>query len=123
MIVYEAGEALRFDEDAIRIGVTGLLQVMESLGMLSSRRHNIGSRAPMVLRSSSWVRAPTSGVVRTKRRTGAQIEAGDVLAVVSDPLGETETNVESPMDGVIVGKTNLPLAHEGDALFHVGMTE
>jgi hypothetical protein len=26
------------------------------------------------------------------------------------------------MDGVIVGRTNLPLAHEGDALFHIGLT-
>ena len=26
------------------------------------------------------------------------------------------------MDGVIVGRTNLPLAHEGDALFHIGRT-
>ena len=76
----------------------------------------------MILRSSSWVRAPTSGVVRSRQSIGSRIEAGDVLAVVSDPLGEADTEIKSPMDGVIVGCTNLPLAHEGDALFHIGLT-
>ena len=53
---------------------------------------------------------------------GAEVEDGALLAVVSDPLGESETEIKSPMDGVIVGRTNLPLAHEGDALFHIGRT-
>ena len=122
VIAYEAGEALRFDETAIRAGVRGVVRVMENLGMLPARKRDSGSRAPMVLRSSSWVRAPSSGVVREKQSIGAQIEAGDILAVVSDPLGETDTDIRSPVDGVIVGRTNLPLAHEGDALFHIGLT-
>ena len=122
VIVYEAGEALRFDEAAIRAGVKGVVRVMQSLGMLPARKRDSGSHAPMILRSSSWVRAPSSGVVRAKQPIGAQVQAGDVLAVVSDPLGETETNIKSPVDGVIVGRTNLPLAHEGDALFHIGLT-
>ena len=123
VIAYEAGEALRFDETAIRAGVRGVVRVMEDLGMLPSRRRDSGSRDPLILRSSSWVRAPSSGVVREKQSIGAQIEAGDVLAVVSDPLGEEETDIRSPVDGVIVGRTNLPLAHEGDALFHIGLTQ
>ena len=122
VIVYEAGEALRFDEAAIRAGVRGVVRVMQNLDMLPARRRDSRSRDPMILRSSSWVRAPSSGVVRAKQPIGAQVQAGDVLAVVSDPLGETETNVKSAVDGVIVGRTNLPLAHEGDALFHIGLT-
>jgi hypothetical protein len=37
MLLYEAGEALRFDEFGIRVGVKGVLAVMRSLGMLTSR--------------------------------------------------------------------------------------
>ena len=76
VIVYEAGEALRFDEAAIRTGVRGLVRVMESLDMLPARKRDSGSRAPMILRSSSWVRAPSSGVVRAKKPIGAHIEVG-----------------------------------------------
>ncbi len=123
VIVYEAGEALRFDEFAIRAGVRGVLGVMEDLGMLPARGSLGRSRSPMILRSSRWVRAPFSGVVRAQKRVGVPIEEGQVLAVVSDPLGEADTDIESPMDGVILGRTNLPLAHEGDALFHIGMAQ
>ena len=123
VIVYEAGEALRFDETAIRAGVRGIVRVMEDLDMLPARRRHGVSRDPMVLRSSRWVRAPSSGVVRSKQPIGAQVETGQVLAVVSDPLGEEDVEIRSPADGVIVGRTNLPLAHEGDALFHIGLTQ
>ena len=122
VIVYEAGEALRFDETAIRAGVRGVVRVMQSLDMLPARKRDGGSSASVILRSSSWVRAPSSGVVRAKHPIGTQIKTGDVLAVVSDPLGEADTDIKSPVDGVILGRTNLPLAHEGDALFHVGLT-
>ena len=123
VIVYEAGEALRFDETAIRGGVRGVVRVMEDLDMLPARKRHGVSRAPMILRSSRWVRAPSSGVVRSKRPIGAPVETGQVLAVVSDPLGEEDAEIRSPADGVIVGRTNLPLAHEGDALFHIGLTK
>ena len=122
LIVYEAGEALRFDETAIRTGVGGVIGVMEHLGMLPTRKRASGSEPPKILRESSWVRAPASGVVRVRQPIGAEVVAGELLAVVSDPLGEAETEIKSPMDGVVVGRTNLPLAHEGDALFHVGLT-
>ena len=123
VIVYEAGEALRFDEFSIRSGVRGVVSVMQSLGMLPGKRHAGGSRSPVILQSSRWVRAPLSGVVRIRQRTGVHVMTGQVLAVVSDPLGEAATEVRSPMDGMILGRTNLPLAHEGDALFHIGQTE
>ena len=38
VIVYEAGEALRFDETAIRTGLWGVIGVMEHLGMLPRQK-------------------------------------------------------------------------------------
>ena len=35
-------------------------------------------------------------------------------------LGEEEEDVIAPNDGIVIGRSNLPLAHEGDALFHLG---
>jgi len=40
VIVYEAGEALRFDETAIQTGFEGVLAVMRALGMLTGRRQS-----------------------------------------------------------------------------------
>ena len=31
----------------------------------------------------------------------------------------TETELAAPFSGVVIGRTNLPLVYEGDAVFHV----
>ena len=61
-------------------------------------------------------------MVRAIEPLGARVRKGQLLAIVADPLGETETEIEAPVDGVVIGRTNLPLAHEGEALFNIGLT-
>lgn len=119
MLLYEAGEGLRFDEFAVRAGVTGILRVMHGIGMLAGRGLAPPRHAPVEVSSSSWVRAPAGGLLRTYRAEGETVEQGDLLGVVSDPFGETEAEVRSPGHGVIVGRAVLPVVNEGDALFHV----
>lgn len=51
------------------------------------------------------------------------MKAGEVLAIVADPLGETETEIVMPADGVVIGRTKLPLVYEGDALFNIALVE
>jgi predicted deacylase len=121
VMVYEAGEALRFDEVAIRIGLRGIVQVLRQLGMLKRIRHK--ARPAAILRSSTWVRADHSGILRTLVPMGAAVSKGDVLGVIADPFGENETNVEASVGGVVIGRTNLPLVVEGEALFHIGRTK
>lgn len=121
ILVYEAGEALRYDELAIRAGLSGVISVMRSLGMLPAVKSKRRTVEPFVAHGSTWVRAPESGLVNTRLKLGATVEKDEVLATVSDPIGEEEVPVVSPTDGVLIGKTNLPLANEGDALFHLGV--
>jgi predicted deacylase len=118
ILIYEAGEALRFDELSIRAGLRGVLNVMRQIGMLpQSRRSRIVT--PVIAASTSWVRAPASGIVSRIVDLGARVDEGQVLATVGDPLGDGTTTVTAPFDGIVIGRSNLPLAHEGDALFHV----
>ena len=78
MLLYEGGEALRFHEVSIRSGLRGVLHVMRVLGMLpASRRHGHVVK-PVVARSSSWVRAPESGVLRLQATLGTRVRKGDV---------------------------------------------
>ncbi len=119
ILLYEAGEALRFDETCIRAGLRGIINVMRHTGMLPARK-TPGRVEPMVAKSTRWVRASTSGIVSGKVRLGSRVTAGQPLAIISDPLGAAETPIPSPFDGIVIGRSNLPLAHEGDALFHLG---
>lgn len=120
LLLYEAGEALRFDEVAIRAGLRGIIGVMRALEMLppskSRRRPPI---EPVIARSSSWVRAPRSGILRVTVPLGARVRRDEPLGMISDPFGEREVVLTAPANGIIIGRTNLPLANEGDALFHI----
>jgi predicted deacylase len=119
-VVYEAGEALQFDEMSIRVGVTGIVNVMRSIGMLAARSGtSTPRRRPVVARSSTWIRASGGGILRSALQLGALVEPGDLLGTISDPLGDTEFTVVSGEKGVVVGISSLPLVNEGDALFHI----
>ena len=119
VLIYEAGEALRFDEVAIRGGIRGILNVMRCIGMLPPNRR-AKPVTPVIAKSTSWVRAPSSGIVGGKVSLGSGVTKGQRLAAVSDPLGDAEQEVTAPFDGIVIGRSNLPLAHEGDALFNLG---
>lgn len=119
ILLYEGGEALRFDEFAIRVGVRGVLSVMDALGLSPPRVPQAQTSEPLWSRSTRWLRAPKSGILRTFRRAGDMVEAGDLLAVVSDPFGRLEVPVRPVERGLIIGRTNLPVINRGDALFHM----
>lgn len=78
---------------------------------------------PLEGRSSGWVRAPQSGILRTLTRLGARVEAHQCLGVVADPFGEREAEVHTPTTGIVIGRINLPLVNEGEALFHIARLE
>jgi predicted deacylase len=118
LLVYEAGEALRFDEIAIRAGLRGIIRVMRHLGMLPEGKAT-KSLKPVIADSTSWVRAPASGIVNRKVELGTRVVSGQTLAVIGDPLGEGQESASAPFDGIVIGRSTLPLAHEGDALFNV----
>lgn len=119
IILYEAGEALRFDEVCIRAGMNGIVNVMRQLGMIRRVRRKKEPQETTVALNSIWVRSPTSGILRTLLPLGARTTKGSVIALVADPMGEFEVEVTAPCEGIVIGRVNLPLVHEGEALFHI----
>lgn len=118
MLLYETGEALRFDEVSIRGGVKGITNVMRHVGMLPASRQRKKTESA-IAHSSKWVRAPQSGILRLTNPMGQRIHKGDVLGYISDPFGEIEVEVIAPVSGMVIGKSTLPLVHEGEAIYHI----
>ena len=123
ILVYEAGEALRFDEHGIRAGVRGIENIMRHLGMLPPGRGTRIPNEPFVARSSHWIRASHSGVLRIKVRSGHGVTKGDALGLITDPFGGEESTVLADTDGIVIGHTHLPLVNEGDAVVHLACFE
>jgi hypothetical protein len=119
-LLYEAGEALRFDEVAIRAGCYGILGVMAHLGMIEIPPGRIQYES-IISNRTQWVRATRSGILRALVETGERVAEGDLLASINDPLGEHDDQIYSPVTGVVICRSTIPLVHEGDAIFHISV--
>ena len=122
-LLYEAGEALRFDELGIRGGVRGTFNVMRRLGMLPPRAAGKKTLSPVMARETRWIRAPSSGIARLQVKLGQRVRKGDTLATLSDAFGDGGVTLQAGFAGLVIGRSNLPLAHEGDALVHLAAFE
>ena len=118
VLVYEAGEALRFNEVAIRAGVRGVLNVMAALEMRALKQKRREPRT-LIANTSRWMRAPQSGILRSLVAIGSRVAEGDTLAYINDPLGEKFWELKSTIDGIVIGKSNLPLVFAGEAVFNI----
>ncbi|WP_281301241.1 MULTISPECIES: succinylglutamate desuccinylase/aspartoacylase family protein [unclassified Iodidimonas] len=116
-LLYEAGEALRFEPLPVRAGVRGVLNVMRFLGMI--RGKPVLDHQVIKASDSQWVRSSSNGLLRVEVRQGARITKGETLGWVSDAVGQNHTRILSPVTGIVIGRTNLPVVNEGDALFHI----
>jgi len=119
VLVYESGEALRFDEMALRMGVKGILRVLRKLNLVRADKGLKSKLVSEMSKKSTWLRAPMGGVLRMYRSVGQHVEAGELIGVLSDPLGEADVEIPSPVAGLIIGRTMLPIVNEGDAVCHV----
>jgi predicted deacylase len=118
-LLYEAGESLRFDEVAIRAGIRGILSVMETIGMLRPSRARKVVIDPLIAEATTWIRAPASGILHMNVPLGAKVGKNKKIGEIADPFGGPEAAIESPVSGMVIGRLNLPLVHQGDAVIHI----
>ncbi len=119
VLLYEAGEGMRFDEMSVRAGVAGILRVLKGVEMLPSAGIAAPKAKSLLCSDSHWLRAPAGGLLRMYKAEGDVVRAGDVVAAISDPFGDREVEVSAHHGGIIVGRAVMPVVHEGDALFHI----
>lgn len=122
-LMYEAGEAMRFDEHSIKVGLKGILNVMRKISMLPDKSYKKESTLKSLFTEKNiWVRASTSGISHTQYKLGQHVKKGETLCVIRDPFGATDSaTIACPEEAIIVGKNNLPLVHEGEALFQLAV--
>ncbi len=120
ILVYEGGESLRFDYNAINEGVNGCLRLMKAFDMIDA---DIPPNPYVKITKGTWVRAKMAGLFHFNKANGSFVDKGELLGVICNPYGEVETKVLSPISGYVVGVNNQPVVNEGDALVHLGSTE
>lgn len=118
LIVYQAGEAMRFDQSAIALGVKGIHNVMRAIDLLA--KEPVEEIQPIFSKDEEWLVAHKSGILHTEINLGQTIEKGDLIGNIQDPFGaELREEVRSPQKGIVVGLNTSPLIHEGLPIFKV----
>lgn len=122
LLLFEGGEALRYDEKIIRSAENGILAMLCNIGILDKKliRNKLPkAREVFYANSSHWIRAPHSGSLHIRKKVGSKVKKDEILALVSDPFGVNKYYVKAVKTGIIIGATMLPLVNNGDALFHI----
>jgi len=117
MLLFEGGEASRFDPVAIAAATAGVLRTLNHLG-LTDIEVPAGQQS-LYSRSTSWSRASRSGIVHLDAGLGEIISAKQQVATIYDPFGKALSKIKSKYDGIVVGHSQAPLVNRGDAISHV----
>ena len=118
LLVYQAGEAMRFDENAIQLGVSGIKNVMRAVDILA--KEPIQEVKPIFSRNEQWIVAHKGGILHSDVNLGQKIERGEIVGNISEPFGaDTIESIRSPERGIVVGINTSPHIHEGQKIFKI----
>lgn len=120
IIVYEAGESLRLHKPGIKIGINGVLNILEHFEMIAPRTGKKESPATIEITKRKWMRAKIAGMLNLRIKNGAAVEKGRTLGYITDTYGKSTIRVAAPYDGYIIAVNNFPIVNRGDAIFHIG---
>ena len=120
VLLFEGGEALRFDRDAINVGTLGVRRVLAHLGITTDGPEP--ATKTVYSRTTKWARAGRSGILHLHHDLGDRVTKGEQVANILDPYGKRLGRVSAPLDGVIIGHTQHPLVNQGDAVLHIATT-
>ncbi len=96
---------------------------MGDLGMIRQKRRDEAPTDPVISRSSLWVRAPEGGILRTRTKLGARVSVGTQLGTIANPFGDSEFPIECPVDGIVIGRNNLPNVNQGDGIYNIARVD
>jgi len=121
VLLYEGGEADRFDESAISVGTAGVQRVLQNQGLTDHAPTQVDQS--QVSRKTRWTRAGRSGIIHMAGDLGDHVSVGQIIATIYDPFGKRLGSLKAPHDGIIIGRTQRPLVNRGDAVIHIAQID
>ena len=118
-LVFEGGESVRLNGHAISVGLQGMKRVFAHLEMTHQPTFNNNTQS-IIIKKTSWIRSPYSGIFIWSKRSGNQVQKGEPLGVLKDAYGNKSITIGATRDGYIIGHSNASVVNQGDALFHIG---
>ena len=117
-VTFEGGGANSIDSDAVQIATYGILNVLRSLRMIPG--YPSSPRFRLLASGSVWIRSDHGGLLDVLAPVGSVIEAGEVVATVTDPEHARDSvEIKSPNRGLLIGMATHPFVTSGTPIGHL----
>lgn len=117
-IIMEGGEVWKVEPGIVETAVRGVKNVLCELEMV-----DIDVESPpyqIVIEKSKWIRAEHGGFLDFHIKPGDIVKKGQPLSTSTTILGEEQSTIYAPFNGVIMGMTSLPSISPGEPICNLG---
>ncbi|MEQ8659770.1 MAG: succinylglutamate desuccinylase/aspartoacylase family protein, partial [Gammaproteobacteria bacterium] len=118
-VTFELGEPGTLQLRQVEFGVKALDTLLDKLGMV--RRFRLWAEPQPIFYRSRWLRAYRGGILTSNLRVGAEVEEGQLLGEVINPLTNERSEILSPYAGRLLGRALNQFVLPGFATFHIGI--
>ncbi len=117
-VTFEAGGPDQLEVGQIAHGVRRIEALLQTLGMVATARPWNAREATYV--GSSWVRADRGGILMSDVELGSEVEEGDLLGRLIDPVTNKSSAIRAPSPGRVIGMARNQVLMPGFAAYHLG---
>lgn len=118
-VTLEAGEPMRMQREMVDVGVKTIHTLMAKSGMYS--KLGLWVKPKPAFYDSAWVRVNSSGILFSRMALGDDVEEGDILGAVNNPVNNEQVDIISPYKGRILGMALDQFVMPGFAVYHIGI--
>ena len=119
-VTLEVGNPGVYQKKLIRSGTEGVHNVLSYLGMTADEIIPPAS-PPIICKRSYWIYTHTGGLLTVDVNLLQEVRAGDLIATQRDVFGTTKEQYLAPEDGVVIGKSTMPVNRSGGRILHLGI--
>lgn len=117
-IIMEGGEVWKVEPGIVETAVRGIKNVLVELKMLKGDMESPPYQ--VVIEKSKWIRAEQGGFLDFHIKPGDIIEKDQPLATNTTIIGEVQSTIHAPFNGVVMGMTSLPSISPGEPICNLG---
>lgn len=120
-VTIEAGEPMRMQVAVVDEGVRAINTLMEKNGMYPS--FSLWAKPTPAFYRSTWVRSNASGILFSQVELGGDVNEGDLLGSVINPVTNEKKDIVSNHTGRVLGMALDQFVLPGFAAYHIGIRE
>lgn len=118
-IVLESGGSLGLEPKRVFSSVHGIEALLGALGMIAPPQTQPEDQH--FFHGGGWIRSEIDGIFTSRVELGAEIEKGETVGEIFNPLSSSCCLVKSPLKCTILAKSHNQLVDSGVGLFRVGL--